>query len=115
MVKHDEKDNKTREFEKALEKEQNKKYLLRLYVTGTTPKSMRAIRNIKKICEEHLKGRYELEVVDIYQQPGAAQDEDILATPTLVRKLPLPIRKLIGDLSDMEHVLVGLNVIPKDE
>jgi circadian clock protein KaiB len=115
MVNHKEKNRKTREFEEALEDGQKKKYVLRLYVTGTTPRSMRAIRNIKKLCEEHLKGRYELEVVDIYQQPGAARDEDVLATPTLVKKLPLPIRRLIGDLSDMEHVLVGLNIIPKEE
>ena len=115
MVKDNDKNSKTRAYEEALENEGRKKYVLRLYVTGTTPKSMRAIRNIKKLCEEHLKGRYELEVVDIYQEPGAARDEDILATPTLVKKLPLPIRRLIGDLSDMEHVLVGLNILPKEE
>lgn len=113
MVKKEDNNGRTGDFEDSLKDEQKKKYVLRLYVTGTTPNSMRAIRNIKKFCEEHLKGRYELEVVDIYQQPGAARDEDIVATPTLVRKLPLPIRKLIGDLSDMEHVLVGLNIIPK--
>lgn len=111
---NDKKDeNKTEAFEKALQDEKNKKYVLRLFVTGTTPKSMRAIRNIRKICDEYLEGRYELEVIDIYQQPGAAKEEDIMASPTLVKKLPLPIRKLIGDLSDMEHVLVGLNVETK--
>ncbi len=114
MIKKKEENDKTRAFEEALKDDQKKKYVLRLYVTGTTPKSMRAIRNIKKICEEHLKGRYELEVIDIYQQPGAARDEDIMAVPTLVKELPTPIRKFIGDLSDIEHVLVGLNIKTKD-
>lgn len=89
-----------------------REYLLRLYVTGTTLRSSRAIRSIKAICEAHLKGRYRLEVVDIYQRPALARDEQIVATPTLIRELPPPIRRLIGDLSDTERVLVGLDLRP---
>lgn len=114
MVSKKKESDTTRAFEEALKGDRNRKYVLRLYVTGTTLKSTRAIRNIKNICEEHLKGRYELEVIDIYQQPGAARDEDIIAVPTLVKELPAPMRKFIGDLSDEEHVLVGLNIKPKD-
>jgi circadian clock protein KaiB len=91
------------------------KYLLRLYVTGVTPRSTRAIENIRKICEEHLKGRYDLEVVDIYQQITLARDEQIIAAPTLLKKLPLPLRRIVGDLSDKERVLVGLDVRPHPE
>lgn len=84
--------------------------MLRLFVTGTTPRSVQAISNIKKICEEHLKGRYELEVVDVYQQPELARKEQIVAVPTLIKELPRPLRKLIGDLSDTQRVLVGLDL-----
>jgi circadian clock protein KaiB len=87
--------------------------LLRLYVAGQTPNSVRAIANIKKICEEKLQGRYELEVIDLYQQPQLAQGEQIIAVPTLVRKLPPPLRRIIGDLSDAERVLVGLDLREK--
>jgi circadian clock protein KaiB len=114
MMKDKEIKDSTKAFEETLQDEQKKKFVLRLYISGTTPKSSRAIRNIKKICDEHLQGRCELDVIDVYQQPGLAVEEDILATPTLVKKLPLPIRKFIGDLSDMEHTLVGLNIVPKD-
>jgi circadian clock protein KaiB len=89
------------------------KYLLRLYVTGSTPRSARAIENIKDICEEHLKGRYDLEVIDVYQRPRLAADEQIVATPTLIKVLPTPLRRLIGDLSDSERVLVGLDLKAK--
>ena len=106
--------NKAKDFEKALKDKQNLKYVLHLYVTGTTPKSARAIRNIRKICDEYLRGRCELDVIDVYQQPGIARQEDITVTPTLVKALPSPLRKLIGDLSDTEHVLVGLNLTPKE-
>ena len=92
---------------------QEKHYVLRLYVTGTTPQSVRAITNIKKICEEHLKGRYELEVIDLYQQPQLAQGEQIIAAPTLIKKLPLPLRRIIGDMSKTERVLVGLDLRKK--
>ena len=91
------------------------KYVLRLYVTGMTPRSTQAIGNIRKICEEHLKGRYELEVIDICQQPELAKDGEIIAAPTLVKRLPLPLRKLIGTMSDTERVLVGLNIAHKKE
>jgi circadian clock protein KaiB len=90
-----------------------RKFLLRLYVTGTTPRSALAIENIKSICEEHLKGRYELEVVDVYQRPTLAAEEQIIATPTLIKVLPAPLRRLIGDLTDEERVLMGLDLKPK--
>ena len=79
-------------------------------ITGATPQSMRAIANVKRLCEEHLRGRYELEVVDLYQQPQLAQGEQIMAAPTLVKKLPLPLRRIIGDMSKTERVLVGLDL-----
>lgn len=103
----------TEEFDLSLQEDGNEKYVLRLYVTGITPRSTRAIQNVKKICEENLKGRYELEVIDIYQQPVLARDEQIIAAPTLIKKLPLPLRRLIGDMSDKERVLVGLDLRPK--
>jgi circadian clock protein KaiB len=89
------------------------KYVLRLYVTGVTPKSVRAIKNIKQICEEHLKGRYELEVVDIYQRPALLQGEQIVAAPTLIKQLPHPLRRLVGDMSNTDKVLLGLDLRPK--
>ena len=89
-------------------------YVLRLYITGTTPRSTEAIKNIKKICEEELKGRYDLEVIDVYQQPELAKEGQILAAPTLIRKLPLPLRKLVGDMSNKEKVIVGLEIAPKE-
>ena len=88
-------------------------YVLRLYVAGQTPKSLSAITNIKKICEENLQGRYELEVIDLYQQPQLAQGDQIIALPTLIRKLPPPLRRIIGDLSNTERVLVGLDLRKK--
>jgi circadian clock protein KaiB len=91
----------------------DEKYVLQLYITGATPSSIRAIRNIKKICEEYLHDRYELEVIDLYQHKTLAQDEQIVAAPTLIKKLPAPLRKLIGDLSDTEKVLMGLNLKKK--
>jgi len=85
-------------------------YLLRLYVAGTTQRSMTAIINIRKICEEHLGGRYVLEVIDLYQQPQLANGDQIIALPTLIKKLPPPLRRIIGDLSNTEKVLVGLDL-----
>jgi circadian clock protein KaiB len=102
------------EFEKSSKATGEEKYVLRLYVTGMTPRSINAIENIRKICEEHLKGRYELEIIDIYQQPEFAKKEQILAAPTLIKKLPLPLRKFIGDMSDKDKILIGLNLIPKN-
>ena len=83
---------------------------LRLYVAGQTPKSLTALANLKKICQDHLQGRYKLHVIDLVQKPQLARGDQILAIPTLVRKLPVPIRKIIGDLSDLDRVLVGLNL-----
>jgi circadian clock protein KaiB len=89
------------------------KWQLRLYVAGQTPKSLAAMRNLKKVCEEHLAGRYEIEVVDLMKNPRLAKDHQIVAIPTLVRKLPDPIRKIVGDLSDTERALVGLQLSPQ--
>jgi len=85
---------------------------LRLYVAGQTPKSLVALSNLKKICENHLRGRYDIEVIDLLEKPKLSRGDQILAIPTLVRKLPKPVRKIIGDLSDTERVLVGLNLRP---
>jgi len=102
-------------LEGAAKKRDTSKYVLRLYIAGMTARSQRAIVNLKKICEEHLEGRYDLEVIDIYQQPVLAQGEQIIAAPTLIKKLPEPLRKLIGDMSDAERVLVGLDLRPLRE
>ena len=85
---------------------------LRLYVAGNTPKSVAAIANLKRYCEVHLKGEYSLEVIDLLKHPQLAAGDQILAVPTLVRKVPVPVRKIIGDLSNEEKVLVGLNIVP---
>ena len=87
-----------------------KAYRLRLYVAGQTPKSVLAFTNLKQICEDHLQGRYEIEIVDLLENPQLAQGDQILAVPTLVRRLPEPIKKIIGDLSNTERVLVGLDL-----
>jgi len=94
-------------------KEASGGYILKLYVAGQSPKSVAAITNIKKICEENLQGRYELDVIDLYQQPQLAQGEQIIAVPTLIRKLPVPLRRIIGDMSNTERVLVGLDISTK--
>jgi circadian clock protein KaiB len=107
-------ETRTEEFEKAAARRDLAKYVLRLYVAGMTPKSTRAIANVKRICNEHLAGRYELEVIDIYQQPKLAKGEQIIAAPTLIKKLPLPLRRLIGDMSDTERFLVGIDLKPKN-
>ena len=86
---------------------------LRLYVAGQTPRSLTAFKNLKEICEEYLKGKYHIEVVDLMENPTLARGDQILAVPTLVRKLPQPIRKIIGDLSNTERVLVGLDIQPR--
>ncbi len=88
---------------------------LRLYVAGQTPRSITAFANLKTICEEHLKGRYTIEVVDLLENPKLAKGDQILAIPTLVRRLPPPLRKIIGDLSTTERVLVGLDLSPKED
>lgn len=99
-------------FETAAEAAGSERYVLRLYVAGITPRAGRAIENVRSICDEHLAGRYDLEVVDIYQQPVVAKGEQIIAASTLVKQLPLPLRRVIGDMSDTDRVLLGLD-IPK--
>lgn len=86
---------------------------LRLYVAGSTPKSIRAVNNLKRICEEHMAGKYDIEVIDLSKNPQLAKGDQILAIPTLVRKLPPPLKKIVGDLSDTVRVLVGLDLRPK--
>jgi circadian clock protein KaiB len=90
-------------------------YALRLYVAGQTPRSLRAMENLRRVCDEHLAGRYRVEVIDLMVNPALARGDEIVAVPTLVRKLPEPIRKIIGDLSDTERVLVGLQVRRHDQ
>ena len=87
-------------------------YVLRLYVTGMTPRSARAVNNLRAICDEYLDGRYDLEVIDIYQQPVLTRGEQIVAAPTLIKKLPLPMRRIIGDMSNRDGVLLGLDLVP---
>jgi circadian clock protein KaiB len=89
-------------------------YVFELYVSGMSPKSLRAIENIKALCEEYLQGRYELQIIDVYQNPDQTRDARIVAAPTLIKKLPPPLRRFIGDLADKEHILVKLNLIPDD-
>jgi circadian clock protein KaiB len=95
------------------ERQKQAKFLLRLYVTGTTARSMRAIQNVRRICEEHLRGLYDLEVVDIYKNLPLARGDQIIAAPTLIKRLPSPLRRLIGDMSDEQRVLVGLDIRPR--
>jgi len=87
------------------------RYILRLYVTGMTARSSRAVNNLRAICDEYLAGRYDLEVIDIYQQPVLTKGEQIIAAPTLIKKLPLPMRRIIGDMSNRDRVLLGLDII----
>jgi circadian clock protein KaiB len=89
-----------------------KRYKLRLFITGSTPRSTRALENMRKICEENLKGQYDLEVIDVYQNPEATKELQVVATPTLVKILPEPLRRIIGDLSDTERVFAGLDLMP---
>lgn len=99
---------------KASNSSRNDMYLLRLYVSGQTSRSVCAIENLKRLCEDYLKGRYEIEIIDIYQQPERLKDEQIIAVPTLIKQLPPPVRKVIGDLSDTERVLVGLALLTNE-
>jgi circadian clock protein KaiB len=102
------------ELQKTLKAAADERYVLKLYITGVTPKSTRAIQNVKRICEEHLKGRYILEIVDVYQQPEQAKSENIIAAPTLIKRLPAPLRKMIGDMANTERILIGLDLRPKE-
>ncbi len=103
----------TEAMEEALARQKQEKYVLRLYITGMTRRSQEALRNIEKVCRERFGDNFELEVIDIYQQPALAKGEQIIAVPTLVKKLPLPLRRLIGDLSKEDRVLMGLDLEPK--
>lgn len=109
----DQPDSATGAFEQALQETGQASYVLRLYISGNTTRSNQAITILRQLCEENLKGRYHLEVVDIQQQPELARGEQIVAVPTLIRKLPLPIRKVIGDLSEIERVLIGLDLVKR--
>jgi circadian clock protein KaiB len=100
----------TETFEQAMVSPLEEHYVLWLYITGTTPQSVRAIANVKQICEKYLKWRYELVVIDLYQQPQLARGEQIIAVPTLIKKLPLPLRRIVGDMSKTERVLMGLDL-----
>ncbi len=102
------------EFETAVAKQKSATYVLRLYITGMTPKSTQAIAKVRHLCEKHLAGRYELKVIDIYQQPALANQNQIIATPTLIKELPAPLRKMIGDMSDTDKFLVGIDLKSKD-
>ncbi len=104
----------TASFEQAIAHDEQQHYLLRLFVAGATPRSIQALERLKSLCETHLQGRYELEVIDIYQAPSALGADNIVAIPTLVKQLPLPLRHIVGDLSDTEKVLKGLDLIPKE-
>ncbi|HEX7771744.1 MAG TPA: circadian clock KaiB family protein [Pyrinomonadaceae bacterium] len=108
--------NATEAFEEALKGTALKraKYILRLYVTGSSGRSLAAVQNLKKICEEHLPD-YDLEVIDIYENPTAAREEQIIAAPTLVKKLPRPLRKFVGDLSNTQKILIGLDIYKRQE
>ncbi|CAK0763695.1 circadian clock protein KaiB [Gammaproteobacteria bacterium] len=110
--------DRSAEFESALaeaaEAGDAQCYILRLYVAGLSPRSQQALSNIKKVCEEHLAGRYELEVIDIYRKPTLAVDEQIMAVPTLLKQFPPPLRRVIGDLSNQEMLLFGLDLKPRE-
>ena len=107
--------NKLGEFESALTSEKKgDKYVLRLFVAGINPKSRKAIENLRKILEENLKGQYELEIIDIYQQPIFAKEGQIVAAPTLIKELPPPLRRFVGDMSNKERILLGLDIKKED-
>jgi len=104
----------TAEYETAIERAGSERYELRLYIAGTTPASGKAVENLRAICEAHLSGRYELTVIDVFQQPGLARNEQIIAVPTLIKRLPAPLRRIVGDLSNEHRVLVGLDLKSKE-
>jgi circadian clock protein KaiB len=101
-------------LEKAVAEADQQRYVLRLYVAGTTPRSQEAIRKVTALCEEYLAGRYELEVIDLYQQPTLAKGEQVIAAPTLVKRLPRPLRRFIGSMANKEKILVGLDLRTKE-
>jgi len=103
----------TEKYEQALKNRKNEHYVLRLYIAGNNLRSQIAVENVKKICEENLKGRYDLEIIDIYQDRSKNPVDLVLAAPTLIKKLPLPLRRVIGDMTVKEKVLVGIDLVPK--
>jgi circadian clock protein KaiB len=103
----------TADFERALDKKKTEHYVLRLYIAGNNIRSQNAVENVKKICEEYLKGRYDLEVIDIYQDRTKNPVDLVLAAPTLLKKLPLPLRRVIGDMTRKDKVLIGLDLVPR--
>ena len=105
--------NSSEALDQAITELDDRYYCLRLYIAGTTVNSINALENIKRICEEHLQGRYELEVIDVYQQSGFSKQENIIAVPTLIKRLPPPLQRIIGNMSKTEKVLVGLDIVPK--
>ena len=113
-VSPEENDALTARFERAIAHDEQKHYRLRLFVAGATPRSIQALERLKQLCEIHLQGRYELEVIDVYQSPLSLGADNVVAIPTLVKQLPLPLRLIVGDLSDTEKVLRGLDLVPKE-
>ncbi|MEY3297857.1 MAG: hypothetical protein RLZZ597_1117 [Cyanobacteriota bacterium] len=107
-------DTSAMSFEQAMTEQSQQHYYLRLFIAGATPRSIKALERLKELCETHLQERYKLEVIDVYQLPAELDIENVVAIPTLVKKLPLPLRRIVGDLSDTEKVLKGLDIIPKD-
>jgi len=107
------KEDSFEEFEQASKRKSKEQYFLRLYVSGMTKRSLEAVENLKKICDEHVPSCYDLEIIDISQQPESVTKQDIIATPTLIKELPRPLRKIIGDLSDRERILIALDLQPK--
>ncbi len=110
---HPSAEDSTRKLARAAKARGREPYVLKLYVAGVTPKSSSAIRSVTEICEKHLKGRYDLQIIDLYQEPTLAKGEQIVAAPTLIKKLPEPLRRLIGDMANEEKVLIGLNLKPR--
>lgn len=104
--------NTTEKFEEAFDIKRGRpaEYILRLYVTGSTSRSLKAISNLKRLCDEYLPGAYDLQVIDIYKNPDAARDAQIIAVPTLIKRLPVPLRRFVGDLSNTEKLLIGLDI-----
>lgn len=100
-----------KQYEDLIADSHHQDYVLQLYVTGATPQSARAIANIRKICEKYLEGYYRLDVIDLYQQPQLAKDEQLIAAPTLIKRLPLPVRRMLGDMSKMDRVLAALGLL----
>ncbi len=112
-MKKKQQEDVTKAYEEAIHKRETSTYVLRLYIIGSSPRSQQAVTSIKKICEEYLKGRYELEVIDIYQKKTLGKYEQIIAVPTLIKKLPPPLRRIIGDMSDKDRILIGLDLREK--